>query len=269
MPYATLNGIRIHYEVYGQGDPVLLVSGLGGAAVGWLLQVKDLSARYQVITLDNRGVGESDVPDLPAYPTALLADDAAALLDHLGVARAHVVGASMGGTIAMELAIRHAKRVRSLSICCSWARGDGRFIQIIRAWMALTPLISLEDRFRHLLFPLIYSPPFLADAAAVGEALKRSLAYPHPTRPEGLARQGEGLIAWNGTRIKEIKRIKAPTQVLVGKEDILTPPAFSRELAELIPGSRLRMLPGAHAFFIEEAARLNGALLEFFKSVKR
>ena len=70
MPYATLNGIRIHYEVYGQGDPVLLVSGLGGAAVGWLLQVKDLSARYQVITLDNRGVGESDVPDLPAYPTA-------------------------------------------------------------------------------------------------------------------------------------------------------------------------------------------------------
>ena len=102
MPYATLNGIRIHYEVYGQGDPVLLVSGLGGAAVGWLLQVKDLSARYQVITFDNRGVGESEMPDLPAYPTALLADDAAAVLDHLRVARAHVVGASMGGTIGPE-----------------------------------------------------------------------------------------------------------------------------------------------------------------------
>src|SRR5262249_47271166 len=107
MPHATLNGARLHYEVYGQGDPVLLISGLGGAAVGWLLQVKDLSARYQVITLDNRGVGESEIPDLPAYPTALLADDATALLDHLGVARAHVVGASMGGTIAMELAIRN------------------------------------------------------------------------------------------------------------------------------------------------------------------
>jgi len=103
----------------------------------------------------------------------------------------------------------------------------------------------------------------------MAEALKRALAYPHPTRPEGLMRQGEGLIAWNGTRIKEIKRIKAPTQVLVGKDDILTPPAFSRELAELIPNARLRLLPGGHGFFIEEAPRVNGALLEFLKSVKR
>jgi 3-oxoadipate enol-lactonase len=269
MPYATLNGIRIHYEVYGHGDPVLLVSGLGGAAVGWLLQVKDLSARYQVITFDNRGLGESDVPDLPAYPTALLADDAAALLDHLGVARAHVVGASMGGTISMELAIRQPKRVRTLSICCSWARGDGRFIQTIRSWMALVPHLSVEDRFRHVLFPWIYSPAFLADEAAVAEALKRALAYPHPTRAEGLIRQGEGLIAWNGSRIKEIKRIKAPTQVLVGKADIVTPPAFSRELADLIPNARLRILPGGHGFFIEEAPRLNGALLDFWKTVKR
>ncbi|HKZ07335.1 MAG TPA: alpha/beta fold hydrolase [Methylomirabilota bacterium] len=269
MPHATLNGIRIHYEVYGQGDPVLLVSGLGGAAVGWLLQVKDLSARYQVITFDNRGVGESDVPDLPAYPTALLADDAAAVLDHLGVARAHVVGASMGGTIAMELAIRHPRKVRSLSICCSWARGDGRFIQTIRSWMALAPRLSVEDRFRHVLFPWIYSPAFLADEAAVAEALKRALAYPHPTRPEGLVRQGEGLIAWNGTRIKEIKRIKAPTQVLVGKADILTPPAFSRELAGLIPNARLRILPGGHGVFLEEAPRLNGALLDFLGAITR
>jgi pimeloyl-ACP methyl ester carboxylesterase len=93
MPHATLNGKRAHYETYGQGDPLLLVSGLGGPAVGWLLQVKDLSPRYQVITLDNRGVGESQMPDLPSYPTALLAADAAALLDHLGVARAHVARA--------------------------------------------------------------------------------------------------------------------------------------------------------------------------------
>lgn len=269
MPFATLNGNRAHYEVYGQGDPVLLVSGLGGAAVGWLLQVKDLSPRYRVITLDNRGVGETEMSDLPSYPTALLADDAAALLDHLGVARAHVVGASMGGTIAMELAIRHPRRVRSLSICCSWAHGDGRFIQVLRSWVALAPHLSLEDRFRHVLFPWLYTPAFLADETAMGEALKRSLAYPFPTTPEGLGRQSEGLIAWNGTRLKEIRRIKAPTQVLVGKEDILTPPAFSRALAGMIPDARFRILPGAHAFFLEEAPRLNGALLEFFKGVKK
>jgi len=269
MPFATLNGNRAHYEAYGQGDPVLLVSGLGGPAIGWLLQVKDLSARYRVITLDNRGVGETQMSDLPSYPTALLADDAAALLEHLGVARAHVVGASMGGTIAMELAIRHPRRVRSLSICCSWAHGDSRFIQVLRSWMALAPHLSLEDRFRHMLFPWLYTPAFLSDETAMVEALKRSLAYPHPTTPEGLARQGEGLIAWNGTRLKEIRRIKAPTQVLVGKEDILTPPAFSRALAGMIPNARFRILPGAHAFFLEQAPRVNGALLEFLKGVKQ
>ena len=269
MPFATLNGSRAHYEVSGEGDPVLLVNGLGAPAVGWLLQVKDLSARYQVITLDNRGVGESEMPDLPAYPIALLADDAAALLDHLGVTRAHVVGASMGGTIAMELAIRQPQRVRSLSICCSWAQGDARFIQVVRAWMALSPHLSLEDRFRHLLFPWLYSSAFLGDEAAMADALKRSLAYPHPTRPEALARQGEGLIAWNGTRLEEIRRISAPTQVLVGKEDILTPPAFSRALAGMIPDARFRILPGAHAFFLEEAPRFNGALLEFLKGVTK
>jgi 3-oxoadipate enol-lactonase len=269
MPFATLNGSRAHYEVSGEGDPVLLVNGLGAPAVGWLLQVKDLSARYQVITLDNRGVGESEMPDLPAYPTALLADDAAALLDHLGVVRAHVVGASMGGTIAMELAIRQPQRVRSLSICCSWAQGDARFVQVVRAWMALSPHLSLEDRFRHLLFPWLYSSAVLGDEAAMADALKRSLAYPHPTRPEALARQGEGLIAWNGTRLEEIRRISAPTQVLVGKEDILTPPAFSRALAGMIPDARFRILPGAHAFFLEEAPRFNGALLEFLKGVTK
>ena len=269
MPFATLNGNRAHYETYGQGDPVLLVSGLGGPAVGWLLQVKDLSARYQVITLDNQGVGETERGDLPSYPTALLADDAAALLDHLGVARAHVVGASMGGTIAMELAIRHPKRVRSLSICCSWAQGDGRFIDVLRSWMALAPHLSVENRFRHVLFPWLYTPAFLSDEAAVAEALKRSLAYAHPTTPEGLTRQGQGLIAWNGTRLKEIRRIKAPTQILVGKEDILTPPAFSRALAGMIPDARFRILPGAHAFLIEEAPRLNGALMDFLKGIKK
>ena len=269
MPFATLNGNRAHYEAYGQGDPVLLVSGLGGPAVGWLLQVKDLSARYQVITLDNRGVGETERGDLPSYPTALLADDAAALLDHLGVARAHVVGASMGGTIAMELAIRHPKRVRSLSICCSWAQGDARFIDVLRSWMALAPHLSVENRFRHVLFPWLYTPAFLSDEAAVAEALKRSLAYPHPTTPEGLTRQGQGLIAWNGTRLKEIRRIKAPTQILVGKDDILTPPAFSRALAGMIPDARFRILPGAHAFLIEEAPRLNGALMDFLKGIKK
>ena len=269
MPYATLNGIRVHYETYGAGDPVLLISGLGGPAVGWLLQVRELSQRYHVITFDNRGVGETAMPLALEYGTADLAEDACALLDHVGVKRAHVIGASMGGTIAMELAIRHPVRVRSLGLCCTWAQGDGRFLRIIDAWRALAPQLSLEDRFRHLLFPWLYSPAFLGDSARVADAIKRTLAYPFPTKAEAIERQGRGLLEWNGTRLRELGKLKAPTLVLVGRDDVLTPPAFSRRLAALIPKARLKVIPGGHGFFIEEAARFNRAILAFLATATK
>lgn len=269
MPYATLNGIRVHYEAYGAGDPLLLINGLGGPAVSWLYQVRDLSKRYRVITFDNRGVGETDLPDEPAYPTGQMAEDARALLDHLEIERAHAVGASMGGTIAMELAIRHPKRVRSLGLLCTWARGDGRFLHTIESWMQTAPMLSAEDRFRHVIMPWVYTAKILGDRAAVEDLVKRTLAYPFPTRPAALERQGRGLREWNGSRLKDLRRLRMPALVLVGRDDILTPPAFSRELARIIPRARLRILPGGHGFFLEEADLLNRALLRFLSGVTR
>jgi 3-oxoadipate enol-lactonase len=269
MPYATLNGIRVHYEVYGAGDPVLLINGLGGPAVSWLYQVRDLSRRYRVVTFDNRGVGETDLPEEAAYPTGQLAEDARALLDHLAIERAHVVGASMGGTIAMELAIRHPRRVRSLGLLCTWARGDGRFLHAVESWMQTAPMLTVEDRFRHVIMPWVYTAEILGDRAAVEDLVKRAMAYPFPTRPAALERQGGGLLEWNGSRLKELRHLRMPALVLVGRDDILTPPAFSRELARLIPRARLRVLPGGHAFFIEEADRLNRALLRFLSGIPR
>lgn len=269
MPYATVNGIRMHYETYGDGDPVLLVSGLGAPAVGWLFQVRDLSPRHHVITFDNRGVGETEMPLELSYTTGEMAEDARALLDHLGIDRAHVVGASMGGTIAMELAIRHPARVRSLTLCCTWAEGDGRFLRAIDSWRTLAPQLSFEDRFRHLLFPWLYSPAFLGDSARVADGVKRALAYPFPTRADAIERQGRGLLEWNGTRLRELSKLDTPTLVLVGKDDVLTPPAFSRRLAALIPNAKLKLLPGGHAFFIEEVERFNRAVLTFLGTVKK
>jgi len=267
LPYATLNDIRVHFETYGGGDPVLLLSGLGAPAVGWIYQVRDLSTRYHVITLDNRGVGETESPVELEYGTGQLAEDARALLDHLGVERAHVVGASMGGTIAMELAIRHPARVRSLALCGTWAEGDGRFVRTIEGWRALAPQLSAEDWLRHVLLPWLYSPGFLADGKRVAEVVERALAYPFPTRAEAIERQGRGLLEWNGTRVREIAKLDTPTLVLVGRDDVLTPPAFSRRLAALIPGARLKILPGGHGFSIEEADRFNRALLAFVAAV--
>jgi 3-oxoadipate enol-lactonase len=269
MPYTALNGVRFHFDTYGEGDPVLLISGLSAPSVNWLYQVKAFSPHYRVITFDNRGVGETDMPEAASYPTSQMADDAAAVLEHLDIRRAHVVGHSMGGTIAMELAIRHPKRVRSLSLCATWAEGDGRFLHTIRSWMALWGRLDPDARFRHLIMPWLYTPAFLADEAGVDETVKRVLSYPYPTRPEAIERQGQGILDWNGTRLREIRKLRVPALVLVGRDDNLTVPTFSRALASLIPKSRLTLIPGSHGFTIEYAEHFNRAVLGFLKSVTR
>src|SRR5205809_7688945 len=104
MPYAVINKIRMHYETAGQGAPVLLINGLSAPAVGFVLQVKALAPHFQVVTFDNRGVGETDLPPDPVYTTAQMADDAAALLRHLKLPRARLLVPPGGRTLATELA---------------------------------------------------------------------------------------------------------------------------------------------------------------------
>jgi pimeloyl-ACP methyl ester carboxylesterase len=267
MGYAVVNGIRVHYEETGQGDPVLMINGLSSPAVGWALQVRDLAAHFRVITVDNRGVGETDLPGEPIYTTGQLADDAAALLRHLKVQRAHVVGASMGGTIAQELALRHPGLVRSLVLACTWAEADARFLHTIEAWVSLAYRVPLEERYRCLLYPWVFSPGFFERKQNLETAFQRAMAYPHQTKPEAIERQARGILQWNGTRVKRLGAIKVPTLVLVGKDDILTPPEFSRALAALIRRARLVVLPGGHAFFLEQPEAFNRAVMRFLKGV--
>jgi len=115
MPKVWVNGIDSNYVEAGSGDPLLMIMGFGGDHLAWAFQVPVFSAKYRVITFDNRGAGQSSVPDV-AYSTRMMADDAVGLLDVLGVERAHVRGASMGGLIAQEVALNHPRRVRSLQL---------------------------------------------------------------------------------------------------------------------------------------------------------
>src|SRR5580765_2514956 len=124
MPYATSSdGAKIHYELHGEGAPVLLIMGLGSNAYGWYRTIPWLSERYRVIAFDNRGTGRSDVPD-GAYSIAQMAADAAAVLDATGHETARVVGASLGGMIAQRVALAHAGRVRSLVLVCTTPGGS-------------------------------------------------------------------------------------------------------------------------------------------------
>jgi 3-oxoadipate enol-lactonase len=195
MPYAIINKIRVHYEVSGQGDAVLLISGLSAPSVGWALQVKALSSRFQVVTFDNRGVGQTDLPPDPVYGTAQMADDAAALLHELKIGRVHVVGASMGGTIALELALQHPKLVRSLTLACTWAEADARFLHTVESWISLAYRVPVEERYRHVVYPWLFTPDFFAHTENVETAFQRAMAYPHQTKPEAIERQAKGIAA--------------------------------------------------------------------------
>lgn len=268
VPYAVINKIRMHYEVTGKGDPVLLINGLSSSAVGWALQAKALASHFTVVTLDNRGVGETDLPPEPVYSTGQMAEDAAAVLKHLKIARAHVVGASMGGTIAMELALRRPKLVRSLTLACTWAEADARFLHTIESVIALAYRVPIEERYRHVLYPWIFTPEFFAKKEHVEQAVQRAMAYPHQTKAEAIERQGRGILQWHGTRSKRLSAIRVPALVMVGKDDILTPPAFSRLVAKKIRGARLVVLPGGHGFFLEYPDAFNRTLIRFLKSVR-
>jgi len=268
MAYAILNGIRLHYDVAGSDDPVLLIAGLSMPGAMWSPQVKALAPSFRVITFDNRGVGETDLPPEPVYTTAQLADDAAALLRELKIARAHVVGLSMGGTVAQELALRHPQVVRSLTLVSTWVKADARFIQIVESWVSLSSRVPIEERYRHVVFPWIFSPAFFERKDNVEAAFRGALAYPHQTKAEAIERQARGIFAWNGTRVSRLGTIKAPTLVVAGKDDIVTPPDFGRALAKLIRRARLSVIPGGHWLILEQADTFNRALLRFLKGVR-
>ena len=123
MSIAKVNSIELYYEEHGSGDPLLLIMGLAADSMAWLFQIPDFSKHYRTIVFDNRGVGRSSKPAGP-YSIHQMADDAAGLLDVIGISRAHVVGVSMGGMIAQELALRHPQRVRGLVLACTYPEPD-------------------------------------------------------------------------------------------------------------------------------------------------
>jgi len=268
MAYAIINGIRMHYDMVGNGDAVLLISGLSMPGAAWAPQVKALAPHFRVLTYDNRGVGETDLPPEPVYTVGQMADDAAALLRQFKIARAHVVGISMGGTIAQELALRHPQLVRSLVLVSTWAKTDARFVQVVESWMSLTSRVPIEERYRHVFFPWVFSPAFFEKKDNVETAFRAAMAYPHQTKAEAIERQARGIFTWNGTRVGRLGSIKVPTLIVAGKDDILTPPDFARALAKLIRRSRLTLMPGGHSVTLEQADPFNRALIRFLKSVR-
>ena len=265
MPTVKVNDINIYYEIHGEGEPLVLILGLSVDLTSWMLQTPEFSKKYRVIAFDNRGVGRTDAPDMP-YSTKMMADDTAGLLDTLGIERAHVLGHSMGGFIAQELALTYPQRVKSLILASSGTRETSLGRNLIDTWVRMAQEgVSLETRLREQLL-WVFTDASFENQDMVQMVITMMLANPYPQPAHGLARQtGADLEHDTGERIG---KITAPTLVLVGKEDILTPVKMSEELAAGIPNAELVILEGGgHMSQSEVADKFNQAVLDFLEKL--
>lgn len=242
MPKANIGDAEIYYEEHGSGEPLLLVSGLGGTAAYWKPNIPALAAKYRVIVHDHRGAGQSTHSKI-RYSVDQMTDDVVRLMDHLKIERAHVVGHSTGGAIGQTMAIRTPERLKTLVLFATWTKADKFFRQLFAARRALLTQVGKEAYVRAgTLF--LYPPWFIkANEALIEEREKFSIATFAP--PEVVASRIDAIVAFD--RTAELGKIKTPTLVLCAKDDFITPAYFSEELVQKIPGAKLVLLPqGGH-----------------------
>jgi pimeloyl-ACP methyl ester carboxylesterase len=247
-------------ETSAAGEPVLLIMGLGASSRLWYRLLPWITRRYRAILLDNRGTGDS-APVRSRLTMRDLADDALSVLDAAGEQSAHVVGVSMGGMIAQHLALDHPERVRSLVLGCTTAGGQSGSPPLrLLATAALRPLLGTRLTFP-LIAPALYARATLEERPdRVREDLERRMA--DGTSPITTYAQ-MGAIAGHDTRTRLGALAEVPTLVLHGLEDVLVPPKRGRDLAELIPGARLVLIPGCgHILGTDAEEETAGAILE-------
>lgn len=236
----TTAGTNVYYETQGSGPPLLLLSGTGHDHTFWDGQLPFFAPKFTVITIDNRGVGRTTVPDHD-YSLADMADDAAAVLDAEGISSSHVMGYSQGGHIAQELTLRHAEKVSSLGIHHSWARMCPRLrdFQTLRRNLA-----EKDDRDSLVRVSLLtlHAPDYYRNAGDEIDAHRQFLVENSPPC-EGWAGQLRACLASN--TLDRLDRISAPTLVTTSEFDLTVPPYHSREIADAITGAEFVMLEGS------------------------
>jgi pimeloyl-ACP methyl ester carboxylesterase len=251
---------RLYWESTGEGDPVLLIMGLGLSGGAWWRTVPVLSRRLRVITFDNRGVGRSQAFSY-AYTTEAMADDAMSVLDDLGLERVDVYGMSLGGMVAQQLALRHPARVRSLVLGATTAGGP----RAIRADEEVVTFFRRRLRMRgeeaaRASIPFNYGPRCRAEHFdRIEEDIAQRLAHPFAERAYRAQMFAAGVHNCYG----RLPSIAAPTLVVHGHHDRIIPVANARLIAERIPGARLEILAESGHLFATEEPEVDDAIAAF------
>ena len=251
MPLTDLStGIEMYYEIEGTGDPLLLIMGTGADHTSWAAQVEAYRDHYTVITYDNRGTGQSThPPDIGDYSMRILADDAAALLDVLGVERVHVSGLSLGSATSQELAVNHPEKVATLQLHCTWGRSDEWFIRMIDT---NETYILHDDPAGYIRTALLWvaSPTFINDQPADVEAFERGFILENPHPPSRAGMLGHFHADKTHDALDRLGSITVPTLITSGEVDWQVPTRYGLEVQEAMPGSTMHVFRGPHSSHI-------------------
>jgi 3-oxoadipate enol-lactonase len=268
MPFASVNGVNLYYKVQGQGEALVLIPGLGAGHEAWFRQLPAFMKHYRAITYDPRSIGRSDRPEQP-YGFRALADDVVGLMDHLSVGKAHILGQSLGGIVAQEVAVDYPDRVMKLVLVSSGiVGGDDNFIS-----PALMETMGIRAFGQQIDFSKLNTGKTMSvliglsfDKWAYRTAMQfLSRFFVKREMFDGLSDQ---IRAMSGhSTIDRLHLIEAQTLVITGAEDRIVSPRASEVLAAKIPNARLVMVEGgSHGFNVEMSSRLNREVLDFLRA---
>ncbi len=267
MPYAEVNGTRLYYTDTGSGDVAIVFShGLLFSTEMFEDQIAHFKDKYRCIAYDHRGQGQSDCPP-DGYDMDTLTDDAAALIKSLGVEGCHFVGLSMGGFVALRMALNYPDLVRSISVLDSSAdpepqenRGKYKFLNFILRWFGSKPVVKS-------VMPIMFSQTFLNDPARKALRDRWAAFLGKVPNRKGMAKAVSGVIEREGV-FDRLGKITTPTLIVVGDEDTATVPAKSERMHAAIKGSEFVMVPqGGHVSTIDAPDAINVTLSKFFEKL--
>ncbi len=263
MTIVSDESIQLSYQQYGEGEPLILITGFAAGAWIWFRQTESLSRHYQTITFDPPGIGKSEFRERPAQ-MSLLADDIADLIRELGIERAHILGASFGGFVAQEFALNYPELTRTVTLSCTSFGGPNHVLPAAEVLIALasTDDLNTEVRVRRNLLPAFSAEFARVHPESIDQVIERRMA--NPVEEKVYRWQIATAMSFNAEG--RVGDIAAPTLVITGDADSVVPPQNSRNLAREIPGAELVMIKGgSHLFFIERADEFNAAVTDFLK----
>ncbi len=263
MPKVKVNDINIYYEIHGEGYPLVLIGGTNHHLHKYPPQfIEMMSKQFKLILFENRGSGRTDQPDV-RYTHKMMANDTAGLMDALKIEKAHVLGSSLGGMIAQELALKYPEKVNKLVLCCTSCGARNSVPpspKVLRIYMQSTEGMTEEELVRRGL-PTFFPKDYIKNNPdLIDDYVRRSLLIPQ--NQIGLKRQ-MAMIS-SGNTFKRLENISVPTLIVHGKKDIILPPKNAEILAERIPGSNILYLKNSgHLLFSIETELLIRELIKF------